>query len=96
MSSFLKAITSSNWGATFTLIVLALASMHSVAGLIVPDNKATVSGQAQERVHQIKQGNHDNRLDKVIKIKVNNINSPEFPKGFEVEVKNVSSKPNAG
>jgi len=49
------------------------------------------SGIAQNRVYQVREGI---ALRRVIRIEeIYNINSPEFPKGFQVKIKNLTSKP---
>ncbi len=91
MSKFFRAITSLTGRFTSTTLALTLSVLIVITSLIPPDNEIQASGIAQGRVSRVKESTR--LLDKVIKLKVNNINSPEFPKGFQVEVKNISSKP---
>ncbi len=91
MSDFLRTITSSTRRHIIASVSLALLMLIGVTNLIVPNNKMWASGIAQDRTYEVREGA---LLDKVIKIEdIYNINSPEFPKGFQVKIKNVSSKP---
>lgn len=90
MTNFLRAIASSNRRPIIGVVTLALLVLISVANLIVPNNTMWASGIAQDRVYKVREGN---ALDKVIEIDLYNINSPEFPKGFQIKIKNISKKP---
>lgn len=91
MSKILRTITSANWKLHFAIVMLALLLLVGIAGLIVPNNKMRASGIKQDRVYQVREGS---RLKDVIKIEeMENINSPEFPKGVQLKIKNLSSKP---
>jgi hypothetical protein len=91
MSKFLRLIALSNWKLAFTAMTLALLLLIGAADLIVRNNGIQASGIEQDRVYQVREGN---RLREVIKIEdMVNINSPEFPKGFQIKIKNLSSKP---
>jgi hypothetical protein len=91
MSKILRTITSPNWKPDFAIVMFALLVLIGVADLIVSNNKMQASGIAQDRVYQVREGN---RLNEVIKIEeMVNINSPEFPKGFQIKIKNLTSKP---
>jgi hypothetical protein len=91
MSKFLRRIALSNWKLAFTAMTLALFLLIVAADLIVRNNGIQASGTAQDRVYQVREGN---RLSKVIRIEeMVNINSPEFPKGFQIKIKNLTSKP---
>jgi hypothetical protein len=91
MSKFLRLIVLSNWKLAFTAMTLALLLLIGAADLIVRNNGIQASGIEQDRVYQVREGN---RLREVIKIEdMVNINSPEFPKGFQIKIKNLSSKP---
>jgi hypothetical protein len=91
MSKFLRRIALSNWKLAFTAMTLALLLLIVAADLIVRNNGIQASGIKQDRVYRVREGN---RLSKVIRIEeMVNINSPEFPKGFQIKIKNLSSKP---
>lgn len=91
MSKFLRRIALSNWKLAFTAMPLALLLLIVAADLIVCNNGIQASGIEQDRVYQVREGR---ALDKVIRIEdIYNINSPEFPKGLQVKIKNLSSKP---
>jgi hypothetical protein len=91
MSKFLRLIALSNWKLAFTAMTPALLLLIGAADLIVRNNRIHASGIEQDRVYQVREGN---RLREVIKIEdLVNINSPEFPKGFQIKIKNLSSKP---
>jgi hypothetical protein len=91
MSKFLRRIALSNWKLAFTAMTLALLLLIGAADLIVRNNGIQASGIEQDRVYQVREGN---RLSKVIRIEeMVNINSPEFPKGFQIKIKNLTSKP---
>ncbi len=91
MSNFLRTITSSSDKLLFKGVTLALLVLIGVVDLIVPSNKMQASGVAQDRVYKVREGI---ALNKVIRVEeIYNINSPEFPKGFQVKVKNLSDKP---
>jgi hypothetical protein len=91
MSKFLRRIALSNWKLAFTAMTLALLLLIVAADLIVRSNGIRASGIEQDRFYQVREGN---RLSEVIKIEdMVNINSPEFPKGFQIKIKNLSSKP---
>jgi hypothetical protein len=91
MSKFLRRIALSNWKLAFTAMTLALLLLIVAADLIVRNDGIQASGTSQDRVYQVREGN---RLSKVIRIEeMVNINSPEFPKGFQIKIKNLSSKP---
>jgi hypothetical protein len=90
MPMFLRTIASSKWKPVFTAAALTLILLIA-AGSIVFDDKIQASGTAQDRVYKVREGI---ALDKVIRIEdVYNINSPEFPKGFQLKIKNLSKKP---
>jgi len=91
MPRFLRAITSLTGRFIFTFLGFALSVIIVIGNLILPDNETQASGIAQGRVSRVKESTRF--IDQVIKLKVNNIDSAEFPKGFQVEVKNVSNKP---
>ena len=89
MSKFLRLIALSNWKLAFTAMTLALLLLIGAADLIVRNNGIQASGIEQDRVYQVREGN---RLREVIKIEdMVNINSPEFPKEFQIK-----SVPSAG
>jgi hypothetical protein len=91
MSKFLRLIALSNWKLAYTAMTLALFLLIVAADLIVRNNGVQASGIEQGRVYQVREGN---RLREVIKIEeMVNVNSPEFPKGFQIKMKNLSSKP---
>lgn len=91
MSKFLRLIALSNWKLAFTATTLAPLLLIGAADSIVRNNEIQVSGIEQDRVYQVREGN---RLSEVIMIEdMVNINSPEFPKGFQIKIKNLSSKP---
>jgi hypothetical protein len=91
MSKILRTITSSNWKPVSAIAMLTLLVLIGVADLIVLNNKMQASGMAQDRVNQVREGND---LKSVVSIEdISNINSPEFPKGFQIKIKNISSKP---
>lgn len=73
------------------VVTLALLVLIGVADLIVPNSKMRASGIAQDRVYKVREGN---ALRRVIRIEdIYNINSPDFPKRFQVMIKNLTSKP---
>jgi hypothetical protein len=91
MSKFLRLIVLSNWKLAFTAMTLVLLLLIVAADLIVRNNGIRASGIGQDRVYRVREGH---ALDKVIRIEdIYNINSPEFPKGLQVKIKNLSSKP---
>jgi hypothetical protein len=91
MSKFLRRIALSNWKLAFIAMTLALLLLIGAADLIVRNNGIQALGIEQDRVYQVREGN---RLSKVIRIEeMVNINSPEFPKGFQIKIKNLTSKP---
>jgi hypothetical protein len=91
VSNFLRSITASNHRLIIAFATLALLALTGVANLIVPNNKMRASGISQDRVYKVREGI---ALRRVIRIEdIYNINSPEFPKGLQVKIKNVSSKP---
>jgi hypothetical protein len=91
MSKFLRLIALSNRKHAFTAMTLALLLLIGAADLIVRNNGMQASGIEQARVYRVREGL---ALDKVIRIEdIYNINSPEFPKGLQVKIKNLSSKP---
>ena len=72
-------------------MTFALLLLIGAADLIVRNNEIQASGIEQGRVYRVREGL---ALDKVIRIEdIYNINSPEFPKGLQVKIKNISSKP---
>ena len=72
-------------------MTLALLLLIVAADLIVRNNGIQASGIEQDRVYRVREGH---ALDKVIRIEdIYNINSPGFPKGLQVKIKNLSSKP---
>jgi len=90
MSKFLRRIALSNWKLAFAAMTLALL-LIGAADLIVRNDGIQASGIEQDRVYLVREGR---RLDKVVKIEdMVNLNSPEFPKGFQIKIKNISSKP---
>ena len=91
MAKFLKIIASSNWKLPFTSMTLALAALIGIAYLTERNNGIQASGIAQGRVYRVREGH---ALDKVIKFEdIYNIDSPEFPKGFQIKIKNLTNKP---
>jgi hypothetical protein len=91
MSKFLRLIVLSNWKLAFTAMTLVLLLLIGAADLIVRNNGMQASGIEQHRIYRVREGH---ALDKVIRIEdICNINSPEFPKGLQVKIKNLSSKP---
>src|SRR5262245_58937005 len=70
---------------------LFMLSSMSEQITIVRNNKTQASGVAQDRVYLVREGD---ALKSVISIEnISNINLPEFPKGFQIKIKNISSKP---
>ena len=91
MSKFLRRIALSNWKLAFTAMTIALLLLIGAVDLIVRNNGIQASGIEQNRVYQVREGN---RLSKVIRIEeMVNINSPGFPKGFQIKIKKLTSKP---
>jgi hypothetical protein len=91
MPSILRITTSSTWNFIFTIVTLALLVLVGAADLIAPNNTMRASGIMQDRAYQVREGI---ALREVIKIEeIYNIDSPEFPKKFQVKIKNLTSKP---
>ena len=91
MSNFLRTVASSNHRLIITIVMLALLVLIGAADLIVPNSKMEASGIAQGRASHVREGI---ALSRVIRIEdIYNIDSPEFPKRFQIKIKNISSKP---
>lgn len=91
MTNFSRTVTSSDRRPIIVVVTLALLVLIGVADLLVPNDKMQASGIAQSRVYWVREGN---ALRKVIKFEaIYNVNSPEFPKGFQVKIKNLTDKP---